>query len=159
VKRLYKNRSLAFKNEVITLDAPYSRHAATPQDMIRGRLPYDIGKIPETAEEIQQCEELVENFYMKFMHMDKASALREADKLAATLTGNQAILSQAGIRVHVGVGDMPKGASTNCDLVRSEGVEHSEQCVRRRVERYKWRRHCLAPVHAVGVFAIAGAAA
>ena len=28
-KRLYKNRSLAFKNEVITLDAPYSRHAAT----------------------------------------------------------------------------------------------------------------------------------
>ena len=101
-KRLYKNRSLAFKSEVVTLDAPYSRHAATPQDMIRGRLPYDIGKIPETAEEIQQCEELVENFYMKFLHMDKASALREADKLAATLTGNQAILSQAGIRVHVG---------------------------------------------------------
>ena len=101
-KRLYKNRSLAFKNEVVTLDAPYSRHAATPQDMIRGRLPYDIGKIPETAEEIQQGEELVENFYMKFMHMDKVSALRETDKLAATLTGNQAILSQAGIRVHVG---------------------------------------------------------
>ncbi len=101
-KRFYKNRSLAFKTDVVTLDAPYSRHAATPKDLIRDRLRYDIGKIPETMEEIQLAEKCVADFFLKFFHMDKESALREADKVAATLTGNQGILSGAGIRVHVG---------------------------------------------------------
>ena len=85
--------------------------------------------------------------------------LENAERVTVPAAKKPTFLRDKERRAIAGVGGMPKGASTNCDLVRSEGVDHSEQRVRRRVERYKRRWHCLAPVHAVGVFAIAGAAA
>ena len=85
--------------------------------------------------------------------------LENAERVTVPAAKKPTFLRDKERRAIAGVGDMAQCASANGDLVRSEGVEHSEQRVRRRVERYKRRWHCLAPVHAVGVLAVADAVA
>ena len=83
--------------------------------------------------------------------------LENIERMAVPTTEEATLLRHKQRRVVAGVRDMTQSASANSDLVRSEGVEHSKQRVRRRVERYKRRWHRLRPMHAVRVLTITDA--
>ena len=103
-KSICTTKAIAFENGVQELTAPFDWHQPTPINRLRKRLPYPL-EVPYNEMtkgrllELQQF--VIDDRYCRLFKY-RNIALREADKDAVVLLGDQSVLTEASLRIRLG---------------------------------------------------------